>query len=477
MVDGPYTLDPRWRSLDELIDAHGGAGALRLDLGCGYVKPEGTIGIDDLSAQPDRVPEGGSAPDLYMDLNRDPLPFSDSSVEEIVSSHFIEHSNLPHVLPECRRVLKPGGTFHFVVPYANSAEGMYPGHLTFLTERWFHESPLFNELFEIVDERFDPSPEYEKLPRAVRRLLPFDLARRFLFNVCNQMHIICRPRPQGPAGGQGPAQGVTTAPSYSADGMTTRRGGGVPLAEPAVLAAPARADVLDLPAVGARTGAPFTQYWRERLRQAIDGDRYAGVPISKLPEDLRVYEHLIWDQRPECVIEIGIGLGGSGLWFRDRLRALGSYGDPFEPKVIGIEIEPAAALERLAHADHAYADQITIIEGDVRDSELSERVAREVGAASCLVVEDGAHEYETTMAALDGFHRFVPKGGFFVVEDGVVDREELRLQADWPRGVLPAIEDWLAGEAGAEFEVHRELELYGITSHPGGFLQRRGRVP
>jgi cephalosporin hydroxylase len=214
-------------------------------------------------------------------------------------------------------------------------------------------------------------------------------------------------------------------------------------------------------------------YWRARLEQAVSGDLYAGIPLVKLPEDLRTYEHLLWLQRPDCVIEIGVALGASALWFRDRLRTLATYGGSPAPRVIGIDIDLAPALERIERADPGYADQITLIEADVRDPELPERVRREVGDANCLVVEDGAHEYDTTLAALDGFAGFVPPGGYLVVEDGVVDRDELRVRDDWPRGVLPAVRDWLAGPRGTDFELRRELELYGITSHPQGYLRRR----
>ena len=89
------------------------------------------------------------------------------------------------------------------------------------------------------------------------------------------------------------------------------------------------------------------------------------------------------------------------------------------------------------------------------------------------LVEDSAHTYDTTLAALEGFSRFVPVDGFMVIEDGYVDIEPMRLRRSWPHGVLPALDDWLAGPAGGAFRVRRDLELYGITSHPGGLLQRR----
>lgn len=233
----------------------------------------------------------------------------------------------------------------------------------------------------------------------------------------------------------------------------------------------------NLPGVAVDPESRVGDYWRARLEQAVDGDTYAGVPLIKLPEDLRVYEHLLWAQRPDCVIEIGVALGASALWFRDRLRTLATYGGSPLPRFVGIDIDLGPAREHLQRADPHYAEQIVLVEADVRDPDLPARVRREIGSGTCLVIEDGAHTYETTLAALEGFASFVAAEGFFVVEDGVVDDDVLRLHDDWPRGVRAAIDDWLAGPAGAGFEQRRELELYGITSHPGGFLQRRSAAP
>ena len=83
--------------------------------------------------------------------------------------------------------------------------------------------------------------------------------------------------------------------------------------------------------------------------------------------------------------------------------------------------------------------------------------------------------------------RIVPPDGFFVVEDGCVDIKPMRMDTmrlgskglgplrrkRWPHAVLPAVSDWLASPAGNAFVVRRDLELYGITCHPGGVLQHR----
>ena len=68
------------------------------------------------------------------------------------------------------------------------------------------------------------------------------------------------------------------------------------------------------PTVEMRLDRSVRELLLERLDQHI-WDLYAGVRIAKFPEDLRVYEHLLWASRTNVVIEIGTNYGGSALWF------------------------------------------------------------------------------------------------------------------------------------------------------------------
>jgi cephalosporin hydroxylase len=222
------------------------------------------------------------------------------------------------------------------------------------------------------------------------------------------------------------------------------------------------------PSVTADVTGALREYWLARAAQHTQ-DSYAGVPLSKFPEDLRTYEHLLWEAAPDTVIEIGTQAGGSALWFRDRLLDLQRYGRiAAPPRVISIDVDHDAAR---ANLDGTYAEGIELVTGDIRDA-ATIAAAAELAGDRCFVIEDSAHEYDTTYAALEHFARFVPAGGFFVVEDGCVDVDALRLDEAWPRGVLPALHAWLDTEPGREFRVRRDLELYGVSCHPEGFLQR-----
>lgn len=226
----------------------------------------------------------------------------------------------------------------------------------------------------------------------------------------------------------------------------------------------------------------FADYWRRRIDQHHD-DSWAGVPMAKFPEDLRVYQHLLWESRADTVIEVGTKWGGSMLWFRDQLRTFAGYGRlDREPRVIGVDLATDHAETMLDRADPAWREQITLIEGDLRDPDTIKAIEAAIDPLSRpLVVEDAAHTGEVTTAALEGLAHLVPAGGFFVVEDGHVDIE--RLHPDGPPmirqigvrsgGVIPAIDAWLETPEGSEFRLREDLELYGVTSHPHGYLQRR----
>lgn len=213
-------------------------------------------------------------------------------------------------------------------------------------------------------------------------------------------------------------------------------------------------------------------FWRRRIEQHLS-EWYCGIRLSKFPEDLRVMEQLLFAQRPDAVVELGCQFGASSLWFADRLASIARYGGPQDTLVVAVDLDVEPARVALDRVDPAWAERIVLIEADIADPALPGLVRSHLGGrANCFLVEDSAHDHPTTAAALAGFADLVPRGGYFVVEDGIVDDEELRLLDDWPRGVERAIAEFLDGPVGAAFERRRDLERYGITSHPGGYLQR-----
>src|SRR5919108_970282 len=149
-----------------------------------------------------------------------------------------------------------------------------------------------------------------------------------------------------------------------------------------------------LPRIGAPLDldTPVRDLWRTRLGTLLF-DSYAGVPLRKLPEDLRVYEHLLWAGRIDSVIELGTAHGGSALWFRDRMRSFQEHGRCAGSLVISVDLDLSLARENVQPG-------IELIEADMRDPTLPERVEAVLPhGARRLVVEGGPPTYEGTTAA------------------------------------------------------------------------------
>lgn len=85
---------------------------MKVDLGCGTEgnKRDGCVGVDFVE---------GDGVDIACDFETEGLPFADGEVEQVFSSHCLEHlsdARVPFVLAEVRRVLVPGGKFELLVP-------------------------------------------------------------------------------------------------------------------------------------------------------------------------------------------------------------------------------------------------------------------------------------------------------------------------------------------------------------------------
>src|SRR3990167_5394836 len=121
----------------------------KLDLACGNNKQKGFVGVD--------ITKEGTQADIEANLLSFPWTFAeDNSVDEIFSSHFLEH--IPHgdgyhdpffqFMDEVYRILKPGGTARFICPYYTSVRAIQdPTHMRSIGEpTFFYTSQKWREL-------------------------------------------------------------------------------------------------------------------------------------------------------------------------------------------------------------------------------------------------------------------------------------------------------------------------------------------
>jgi len=136
-----------------------------LDMGCGYSKEPGSIGIDMLE---------GSDADVLVNLAHASLPFKDNTFDTIYCNDVMEH--LPDVIAtmeEIYRIGKPNADVYIVSPSMSSAHYYNdPTHLRAFTSRSFDYFIEGEKLFKYgySPARFKKvSVVYDKESRKERR--------------------------------------------------------------------------------------------------------------------------------------------------------------------------------------------------------------------------------------------------------------------------------------------------------------------
>jgi len=112
-----------------------------LNLGCGQTQISGAVNLD---VNP------RSRAEVIHDLNAFPYPFADNAFDVIVSRSILEHlSDIPAVMDELYRILKPGGRVIIQVPYFRSQDAFNdPTHKAFFAAHSLDYFVYDKKLFE-----------------------------------------------------------------------------------------------------------------------------------------------------------------------------------------------------------------------------------------------------------------------------------------------------------------------------------------
>jgi cephalosporin hydroxylase len=212
---------------------------------------------------------------------------------------------------------------------------------------------------------------------------------------------------------------------------------------------------------------------------------WLGRPAIQFPNDAWQLQELIWQTRPDLIIETGIAHGGSLIFsasmlaILDYIEAVESNGilEPLKSKrkVVGIDIDIRPHnLEAIQK--HPLSHMINMIEGSSTDNEVIEEVKSiSEGYNKVLVCLDSNHTYEHVLSEMQNFHKFVSVGSYLIVYDTVIEYLPENSFPDRPWGIgnnpMTAVEKFL--ETNSDFVVDSSIhEKLQITVAPNGFLRR-----
>jgi cephalosporin hydroxylase len=151
---------------------------------------------------------------------------------------------------------------------------------------------------------------------------------------------------------------------------------------------------------------------------------WMGRPVIQHPEDLVRTQEVVYQLKPDVIIETGVAHGGSLVLSASLMKAMG-HGR----LVVGVDIE-IRPQNRAAIEKHELSPMIRLIEGDSTAPAVVASAASHVRPGDkVLVILDSNHSYAHVMKELEAYHRLVTAGSYIVATDGI-----MRDLHDVPRG-------------------------------------------
>jgi len=201
---------------------------------------------------------------------------------------------------------------------------------------------------------------------------------------------------------------------------------------------------------------------------------WLGRPVIQFPEDLLRIQEVIYEIKPDVIIETGVAHGGSLIFYASLCQLIG------KGRVIGVEIE-IREHNRAAIQAHPLARLIELIQGSSIDGKTVDKVRSLIRPGeTVLAILDSCHEKEHVLKELEAYSSLVTVGSYLVATDGI-----MKDLYDTPRGKS----DWSWNnptDAAKEFADKRkdfilqtpawkfnEAELdRNITCWPGAWLKK-----
>jgi len=240
---------------------------------------------------------------------------------------------------------------------------------------------------------------------------------------------------------------------------------------------------------------PIEEFRRERLKSVqemskdeelknkslawmLHADRYKytynytwlGRPIIKYPNDVVLMQEVIWDVKPDLIIETGIAHGGSIIFSASMLELIGGDG-----QIVAVDID-IREHNRKEIEKHPMYKRIMMLEG----SSISEEIVNKVRAISetkerIMVFLDSNHTHKHVLRELELYAPLVTVGSYLVLPDTFIEYFPKGYYSSRPWDVgnnpMTALRDFLSGNDDFVIDKEKANKLM-ITEAFDGYIKR-----
>lgn len=193
----------------------------------------------------------------------------------------------------------------------------------------------------------------------------------------------------------------------------------------------------------------FRKIWHGR-RDGVFANRYLGVSTLQNPNDAWITFEILYEVKPDLVVEAGTYHGGSALLWATVLQQIKP-----EARVVTIDIEDQREKGAIEHP--LAKRRVDFLLGSSTAPEIVADVKRRARDKRVVVILDSLHTAEHVLEELRAYWPLVGVGSYLIVQDTAV-------------GPLKAVNEFLA--ENDRFVIDKDRERLWITNNVNGFLKR-----
>ena len=183
--------------------------------------------------------------------------------------------------------------------------------------------------------------------------------------------------------------------------------------------------------------------------------QWLGTTILKCPTDLWIYQEILYELKPDVVIETGTFNGGSALFFASLFDLIG------KGEIITIDVQDIK--ERPKH------NRITYLLGFSTSKEIFGQVKELIkDKERVMVVLDSDHSKGNVLNELRMYNDLVTENSYLIVEDTNVNGHPVLPK--FGAGPMEAVEEFL--KENKNFVVDESKEKFFLTFNPRGYLRK-----
>jgi cephalosporin hydroxylase len=139
---------------------------------------------------------------------------------------------------------------------------------------------------------------------------------------------------------------------------------------------------------------------------------WLGVPIIQYPQDMILMQELLYDVRPDLIIETGVARSGSLIFYSSILSLIHK-----KYKVVGIDIDIRKHAKRVLK-EHKYSKNVITFQGSSNDPEILNKIFRiSKNYKRTLVCLDSDHTHQHVFEELVNYSKFVSKNSYIIIFD------------------------------------------------------------